>query len=265
MSVNIVETAPVESNTSEVVDVQPEAVDAFDLDSLINTHFNDDPIMDEPTKEHKIGLPYEQVLKHIPENGRKVIQNLRASYTKKTQELAEQRAEVEALREAMLKQQRLMSDSEFARNISKLAQDNTEHDIWDEDGRRAAIKKEAAQMMQEMLKPLQEEVALERRSLELERFKKDHPDLSDLRLDIAKILTERKDLKLEDAYYIAKAKKDDRLSAEERAAKVAARQVSRDGLSKTSTGKNIDSGSLKDPKFKSAWDAFQYHKSLGKK
>ena len=29
MSVNIVETAPVESNTSEVVDVQPEAVDAF--------------------------------------------------------------------------------------------------------------------------------------------------------------------------------------------------------------------------------------------
>ena len=82
----------VNDSTSEevIADVSLESVDAFDLDALINTHFEDD-IMAEPALEHKIGVPYEEVLRHIPENGRKVIQNLRASYTKKTQDPANEK------------------------------------------------------------------------------------------------------------------------------------------------------------------------------
>lgn len=259
-----VETGVVANTSVEVNDVPAEAVDAFDLEGLINTHFDDD-ILSEPTKEHKIGLPYDQVLKHIPENGRKVIQNLRASYTKKTQELANERAELAALREKFSNQQRLMSDSEFARNVKALASDNTKHDIWDEDGRRSEIKREAAVMMQEMLKPLQQEVAAERRALALENFKKDHPDLKEHRVDIAKMLVERPELKLEDAYHIVKAKKEAALSEAERAAKVEARAKSRDVLYKTSNGKNVDSGGLSAPKFKDAWSAYQWHRTNGGK
>lgn len=255
------ETVNDTSNVETVEDVPVEAIDSFDLDALINTHFDNDPVMAEPTQEHKIGIPYNEVLKHIPENGRKVIQNLRASYTKKTMELANERKELEALREKFNNQQRLMSDSEFARNVNKMATDETEHDIWDEEGRKAQIKKEAAIMMQEMLKPLQQEVAQERRALELERFKADHPDLPELRLDIAKLLTERKELKLEDAYFIAKAKKEALLSQEERQAREANRAQSRESLYKTSNGRNIDSGRLTPPKFKSAWEAYQFHRS----
>lgn len=44
------ETVEVESTSEEV------QADAFDLDALINTHFEDE-IMAEPDLEHKIGIP----------------------------------------------------------------------------------------------------------------------------------------------------------------------------------------------------------------
>lgn len=252
------ETVEVDSTSEEV------QADAFDLDALINTHFEDE-IMAEPDLEHKIGIPYEEVLRHIPENGRKVIQNLRASYTKKTQELALERKELETLREKLTSQQRLMTDSAFARQVKEAASDTKEHDIWDDDGRRAQIKKEAAVMMQEMLKPLQQEVNQERRALQLERFKAEHEDLPELRVDIAQLLRERSELKLEDAYYIVKAKKEQALSHEEKVARAAKREESRTGLYKTGVGKNVDSGKLSSPKFKDAWSAYQYAKSQGVK
>jgi Skp family chaperone for outer membrane proteins len=254
------ETAQVGSTSDVAVD----AVDSFDLDALINTHF-EDPIMSEPGLEHKIGIPYEDVIKHIPENGRKVIQNLRASYTRKTQELANERKELESLREKLTNQQRLMTDSAFAKQVKELASDDKDHDIWDDDGRRSQIKKEAAIMMQEMLKPLQQEVTQERRALELDRFKAEHQDLPELRVDIAKLLTERKELKLEDAYYIVKAKREQQLTHEEKVVRAAKREESRTGLYKTSNGKNVDSGKLTQPKFKSAWDAYLWNKSNGVK
>lgn len=259
------ETGNTADTSPEVVDVPAEAVDAFDLDALINTHFDNDPVMAEPSIEHKIGIPYDQVLKHIPENGRKVIQNLRASYTKKTQELAAERAELESLRQKLTSQQALMSDSPFAKKVRELADDKTDHDIWDENGRKSQIKKEAAQMMQELLKPLQDEVVKERRALELERFKSHHPDLPDLRVDIAKLLMDRKELKLEDAYYIVKAKRESVKSEEDKAVQMEKRATSRDALYKTSSGKRVESSGLTPPKFKDAWSAFQWHKQFGKK
>ena len=58
------------------------------LDELIGADFGDDPIMQ---GTHK-GIPdYKKILEHIPENGRKLVQNLRASYTQKTTEIAELR------------------------------------------------------------------------------------------------------------------------------------------------------------------------------
>ena len=130
----------VETENTEVVeetnDVPEEAVDAFDLDALIEAQFENDPIMD---GEHKIGLPYEEILKHIPENGRKVIQNLRASYTKKTQELSNERKALEDLKQELIRQQQLLTNSDWSKSISEKAQDETQHDIWDTEGRQKEI------------------------------------------------------------------------------------------------------------------------------
>jgi hypothetical protein len=249
---------------TSIVDVPADSVDSFNLEDLINTHF-EDPVMSEPGLEHKIGLPYDQIIKHIPENGRKVIQNLRASYTKKTQELAQERAQIESLKEELDRQKRMMTDSDWAKGIRAAAEDNSELDVWDEDGRKASIKREAAKMMADMIKPLQQEIAQEKRSVEIEKFKTSHPDLAEHRVEIAKLLMERSELKLEDAYYLVKAKATTKREEEERATKVAHRTQTKEALMKTSTGKNIESGKLTQPKFKDAWSAYQWHKANGMK
>jgi len=70
------------------------------LDELLNTDFSDDPILGQ---EHK-GLPsYGDILKHLPENGRKLIANLRSMTTKKTQELAAARRQLEQERAEVLR------------------------------------------------------------------------------------------------------------------------------------------------------------------
>ncbi len=259
-SIETVETT--DTTSSEVQSEAAVESDAFDIDALIAAKFDNDPVMQDPQAEHKIGKSYQDVLKHIPEDGRKVIQNLRASYTRKTQELSAAKADLDKQKEEMNRQQKLMTDSEWAKSIKALAEDDKEHDIWDEEGRKASIKKEAAKMMSELMKPLQQEVAQERRALELERFKSEHPDMAELRVDIAALLIERSDLKLEDAYYLVKGKKSIEQSKMAAQAKLTEREAAKAGIAKISGGKNVDTSQLKAPQFKSAWDAYQYHKSL---
>lgn len=251
------ETETLVENTEvveEVNDIPEEAVDAFNLDALIEAQFENDPIME---GEHKIGLPYEEIIKHIPENGRKVIQNLRASYTKKTQELANERKALDNLKAELVRQQQLLTNSDWSKSINEKAQDETQHDIWDTEGRQKEIERQAAIMMQKMLAPLQQEVQIQSRELELQKFKAEHPDLSEHRLDIAKLLQQNEHLRLEDAYWQVKGRK----AAEEQAMRESNRAQNRENLKKTSTGKNVGGSQMSPPKFKDAWSSYQYHKA----
>lgn len=230
----------------------------IDLDSLINADFGDDPAMQ---GTHK-GIPdYKEVLKHIPENGRKLVQNLRASYTQKTQEIADLRRALEAEKRSLQQQRELLSESEFAKNVRELANKPVESDPWSDEGMQERIQQQAAQMMQQMLEPLQQDLAVQKRQAALESFKTKHPDVTsdELRVPIAKLLMERPELKLEDAYYLVKGQKSIELSAQEKQV----RQVQKQVLQKTSTGNAVRNAA--PPKFKSAWEAFQYHKANGTK
>jgi hypothetical protein len=133
-----------------------------------------------------------------------------------------------------------------------------EHDAWSDEGLQERIDKKAAEMMQKMLSPLQEDLDAQRRQVSLASFKTQHPDLTseDIRLPVARLLMERPELKLEDAYYIVRGQ----VNAQQN---TAARQIQKETLLKTSTGNAVRNAA--PPKFKSAWDAFQYHKANGMK
>ena len=62
---------------------------------------------------HK-GIDYNAVVSSLPEDAQKLMANLRADYTRKTQELAAQRKEVEALQQSLM-------NSEFNKTIDDLA------------------------------------------------------------------------------------------------------------------------------------------------
>jgi len=250
---------PAPADTAPVVETaapEPEVeVQGLSLDELLDSSFDEHP---ELKGGHK-GLPdYKKILEHLPENGRKLVGNLRASYTQKTQELAGMKAQLEQERAALARDRELMTKSEFAQKVKEQAAAPLQHDAWSDEGLQERINKQAAQMMQQMLAPLQQDLEVQQRQVALDSFKSQHPDLTsdEVRMPVAKLLMERPELKLEDAYFIVKGQLTRQQSD-------AVKQVQRDTLKKTSTGNAVRNAA--PPKFKSAWDAYQYHKANGTK
>lgn len=248
------ETPVVETPVVETSAPEPE-VEELSLDDLLDSSLDEHP---ELKGGHK-GLPdYKKILEHLPENGRKLVGNLRASYTQKTQELAGMKQQLEAERAALARDRELMTKSEFAQKVREQAEAPLQHDAWSDEGLQERINKQAAQMMQQMLAPLQQDLEVQKRQVALDSFKSQHPDLTsdEVRMPVAKLLMERPELKLEDAYYIVKGQLTRQQSD-------AVKQAQRDTLKKTSTGNAVRNST--PPKFKSAWDAYQYHKANGTK
>jgi len=232
------------------------------LDELINADFGEDAVM---KGSHK-GLPdYKKVLQHIPENGRKLIQNLRNSYGQKTTEIAELRRQVEAERAEVMRERELLSNSRFAQEVRAQAEAPLQHDAWSDEGLQERINKQAAEQMAKMLAPLQQDLESQKRQFSLTSFKTTHPDLTsdDMRLPIARLLIDRPELKLEDAYYLVKGQQASTAAGQAQIAAASARQSAKETLMKTSTGNAVRNGET--PKFKDAWTAYQYHKANGAK
>jgi len=254
--------APVETQ-APAQDVPADFLENFNLDSLLNADFSDDEIM---SQTHK-GLPeYNEILKHLPENGRKLIANLRAMTTKKTQEVAEMRRDLKAQQEKLLAERQALYNGKFAKQVAEsAAEPEKPYDLFSTEGMESKIKQEAAKMFQNMLKPMQEEMYVNKRSAALENFKRDNPDLMDpdIKIEVARLLRDRTELKLEDAYFITKAKMDrQRLASLEETNRLQ-RDKAKETWNKTSNGSNVNANGT--PQFRDAWESYQWHKANGVK
>jgi hypothetical protein len=252
---------PETTQTETVAEVEaPVEETVLTIDDLMGISEQDYPEFTQDAN-HTGMKPLHEWLQHTPEDVRKHVANMRASYTRKTQELAQERKELERLRQELLDTKEGTLNNAVLEEVSKYAGDER-HDIYSEAGMQAEIKRQAALMLQEMMKPAQEKIRHERRQMELETFKTANPELTqdEYRLPIAKMLMDRPELKLEDAFYIVKAKVNAQKLAEEKAQMAQVKTDRRDTFAKTHTGSN--SNPTGTPKFKDAWEAFQYHKSL---
>jgi hypothetical protein len=214
---------------------------------------------------HKGMKPLHEWMGHIPEDVRKHVANIRSSYTRKTQELAEMRKALEAERAELMRQQEMSVNNPFLARAEQELANEEEYDLYTPEGMQAEIKRQAAQMLKEMMKPAQEEIQIKQRRMQLESFKTENPELMDdaYRLPVAQMLQERPELKLEDAFYIVKAKVDAQKLKAEREQVAKQKSQRRQTLRKTSSGKSVTPSGT--PKFRDAWEAYQYHKSLNSK
>ena len=118
-------TTQVENSNDTEVALAPEDVisdkflESFNLDDLLSADFSEDEIM---STTHRDLPSYQEVMKHLPENGRKLISNLRAMTTRKTQEVADIRKQLEAERAAVAAERQALYNGEFAQNIKTLAE-----------------------------------------------------------------------------------------------------------------------------------------------
>lgn len=211
---------------------------------------------------HKGMKPLAHWMQHVPPDVRKHIANLRADYSRKTQTLSNERKEIERLRQELTNTKSGVLDGPLTKIVASVDME-AEHDLFDPEGMKAEIQRQAALMLQSMLKPAQEQVQAEQRKMALERFKAENPELTqpEYRAPILQMLQERPELKLEDAFYIVKAKIDSTKLSEERA------RLSQKKTERASTLQKIGGGSTVSPKgtpkFKGAWEAYQYHKQMG--
>jgi hypothetical protein len=257
-----VEVSSVEESS---VEYSPELLsENLSVDDLLGLNSDVAPEFEEDVN-HTGLKPLHEWMKHLPEDVRKHLANIRSDYTKKSQQIASMKKQLEDERRSLSNQKEATLNNPLARRAAQIAANEEEYDLYDPEGMKKEIERQSAKMLSEMLKPAREEIMLQQRKIALNDFKRENPELTnpEYRLEIAKMLQDRPELKLEDAFYIVKSKMDSAKSRE--AAKVVAAQTQgrREALQKTSNGSaTVPKGS---PKFRDAWEAFQYHKAQGTK
>ena len=168
--------------------------------NLENIGLDDMQDVDLPEGDSK-GINYKEVISTLPEDAQKLLGNLRADYTRKTQDLAKQRNQLEAERKAL-------SESDFMKQTRELAsKDDVNLDPYNIKSFEDRIEQEVARRMDQMMEPIRVQQHLEMRKIKLQQFKSEHPDLESYKHDVADVLKSNTNLSLEDAYYIVKGKK----------------------------------------------------------
>ena len=264
-TVGTVEDTSQTTETTNLTDTMEEQVE-HNTDQLVMTvddllTITEDQYPEFGDDNHTGMPPLHEVMKHLPENARKHLANIRRSYTQKTQELAAMKLELQTNAERHLSDQALVYDNELNKRLQDITSREEQFDIYSEEGMKSEIQRQAAKMMQDMLQPARDKITQETRRFELQKFKDQNPELTDpeYRNDIAQMLTDRPELKLEDAFYIVKAKLGSAKLEEERKLVQEQRQNRRETFNMTSNGSTSSPKTL--PKFNNAWEAFQYHKA----
>lgn len=195
--------------------VKPEAEAADPADQLDAT-----VAADEAQRE---GLSWDEAMKRVPPGVAKLMKGMQADYTKKTQELAAQRKELQRERESLSK-------------VKFEVPEVGEYDPFDENSVQKRIEAEVAKKLRLLLEPMQQEAELLRAESDYQSFLTDNPDFKTdkaLRSEVQALLEGNPQLDLETAYLAAQGKRarsgkgapDPKAAARKTAAKEAAAVV----------------------------------------
>jgi len=192
--------APQKTQAKEAATPEREVIEQV-ADATIN-----DPIFQQEA-DYK-GVNYQAVVGALPDDAKKLVHNLRSSFTRKTQELAEDRKALAAARSSLDAQRAALIESDFFKSVSEKADKKVDNfDPYDTKSFESRIQQEVAQRMKEMLEPLREANETTQRQQRLDSFKAEHPDLEGMKGDVAKVLMANDHMNLEQAYWQVKGQK----------------------------------------------------------
>lgn len=255
------ESEAAEAPAVEATEAATETPEAMSIDDLLSTHL----VGQDYEGGHK-GLNYQSILDGLPEDARKLLGNLRASYSQKTAALANERRELEKLRtEVMSRRQTLLNGDGVAAITAAASADlkaNPDFDPWSEAGIEALAEQKAAKMLQKYIQPLQDQFAVAQYRAELDKFKGEHPDLmgdAEIKSKVTDLMRGDPELRLKNAYWMAKGMVGKSRAADRAEASANDRQKKRDILQGTRTGRRA--GGAKPAGKVNAWAAFQAAKA----
>ena len=218
------------------------------LDDLIDKHLTGD----EYKTENHTGLDYNKVLEGLPSDAKKLIQNLRSDYQRKTTDISKRRKELEN------RERTLLENS--AQNFKEKAHLPENIDLYDPEGLKTYIEAQAATQLEKMLAPAREKMQAATRLEQVKTFEAQHPDLSSYKDKIATLITER-DMSIEDAYFRIKGEEFSAAMEKKNSELAQYKAAIKDAGMKVSTG---TPSTKAKPKFSSAYDVYKHMKATGK-
>lgn len=257
------DTSNVDAGAASAASAASESEASITIDDLLKMGESDYPELKDDAN-YKGMKPLAEWMKHVPEDVRKHIANIRSDYTRKTQALAQQRAELEEQKAILTRKDEYILNGTLAQSLKNINVEEN-YDLFDPEGVKAEIKRQAALMLKDMLEPAQKELALQQRKVELDNFKSKHPEMVEpaYKENIVKLLQERPELKLEDAFYITKAKLGSEAIEAEKAKMRTIKDARKEVALKSSGGSRAPVAGT--PQFKTAVEAYNYWKSQGMK
>lgn len=253
---------------SATIDAKRERDEAIINDAKATAEAREAEVQAEVQAEEgrKAGLSWEQAYNEAPPHIQALMKNMRADYTRKTQDLAAERKSLAAEREALLKSGTL--DKLKAKADADLGELNP----FDEASVQARIEQEVARRLHEALAPLEQEHKQAQAKQEYNSFLDANPDLrtdNELRKEVYDKLKANPALDLESAYFAVKGKRLSSVEAQREARKQAEKEAARAAaLTATASGKRagtptLDTASVarKPGERLDAWTVYQQLKS----
>lgn len=204
------EGAPAEeANSTETVEAAPES--------------EAPPEAEKPARR---SISWEEAVKQVPPDIAKLMREMRADYTKKTQKISEERKGWNREREALM---------DGLSQLKDYKKPEGEYDPFNEESMQSRIEAEVATRLRAVLEPMQRKVATMKAEEGYQGFLNANPDFKTdqaLRKDVQDMLEKNKGLDLETAYYAAKGKQAKAQIAVNSNARVARRNAAREAAMK---------------------------------
>lgn len=229
------DTASSAEPASETPDVEPSMMAAMEDDDG-DVEIEDTADDGSPRKR---SLSWNDAIKQVPPDIAKLMKNMQGDYTRKTQELAEQRKEFLREREALMKGAESLQDRELP-----------DYDPFNEDTIKARIEQEVNRRLREVLEPMQQEYEVMQAEDSYKSFLAEHPEFETdtaLRSEVQHLLENNASLDLETAYWAAKGKQAKIQRAEDQQRQKASRAARKEAALKgTGNSRKVTPGGVPD-------------------
>ena len=188
------------------------------------------------------GESWDKLFDQADENSQRAMQQLRADYTRKTQELAEQRKELEEQRTQLESMKSSLEDNEAYKAIKEAAEaDAGDFDPYDSESFQRYVNKIVAEKLQAVLQPMAEQQMKHQAKAKIQSFMEQHPELQtdqELRTQVRETLQNNESLSLQDAYWIVRGRRSHSVSEREQMQELAFRKAAKASGLKVGVGQN---------------------------
>tara|TARA_R100000353_G_scaffold160913_1_gene120707 strand:+ start:1271 stop:2137 length:867 start_codon:yes stop_codon:yes gene_type:complete len=213
------------------------------VDDILDRYYakKEDKPMPEPETLRE-GESWDKIYNEVPENVQRAMASLRADYTRKTQELAEQRKTMSAEKEKLDALRMNLEDNAAYKAIQEAAvADTGDFDPYDTQSFERYVNRVVAERLQAVLQPMAEQQMQAQAKAKVQNFMSQHPELQTDEMfkgEVRKTLLDNENLTLQDAYWIVKGRQSHQTAERQQMQQLAFQQAAQAAGMKVGVGQN---------------------------